>query len=90
MTVVAAWQWQCGSVGTHSARPSRTVASTRHTCDTCGRREDRPPHFMILRRFSTLTLWDAVVASGVAVAGWEWCHSIDHINAVRMVPVREW
>jgi hypothetical protein len=34
--------------------------------------------------------WDRVVASGVAVAGWQWCQSIDHINAVRMVPVREW
>jgi hypothetical protein len=30
------------------------------------------------------------VAWGVAVAGWQWDHSIEEITAVRMVPVRVW
>jgi hypothetical protein len=30
------------------------------------------------------------VASRVAVAGWQWCHSTEESKAVRMVPVREW
>jgi hypothetical protein len=34
--------------------------------------------------------WDRTVASGVAVAGWQWCHSTEEIKAVRMVPVAIW
>jgi hypothetical protein len=30
------------------------------------------------------------VAWGVAVVRWQWCQSIEKINAVRMVPVATW
>jgi hypothetical protein len=32
----------------------------------------------------------ATVGWGVAVAGWEWCQSIEESEAVRMVVVRKW
>jgi hypothetical protein len=34
--------------------------------------------------------WRVTVGWGVAVAGWEWCQSIEESESVRMVPVRVW
>jgi hypothetical protein len=86
------WQWQGGS-GVIRQRRSRRFEWYRlqFGSGSIGRVGiGQSWGLIILKIFLgelALGCWDRVAVWRVAVAGWQWCHSIDQIKAVRMVVV---